>query len=386
MNISTLVGLKNNLDYSQKFYKRFREIYPNEELCFVSYGSNDGTHEWLDSLNDVNLKYFYSDDKKTFSDTFNKCAEIATKEFIVFCHNDIVMLGGWLENIEKHLNKSTAVSYTTIEPPIFAGHDRPGKIIKDFGLEFDEVDYVGLEKFVKETQSQYKDKTSNGSAFFIAQHRGIYLSIGGMDNLYSPMFCEDDDILYRLELLGIKTIVSLDSIVYHFVSKTSRFSEEHKNNTKIIENKSILNKVRKWGRLSLDKKSHTYDVGLIISNCNAELLKSVEPFVSNLYVDCDFINVIGEQQIDTKINLSKKIKSINCVRENDIMILVKDVTKFNNDDFSLLANISSFISNEQVRVGSTFDFQNFTFNVKNKNTYEHKLVSTKSDYYLDKCI
>ena len=68
------------------------------------------------------------------------------------------------------------------------------------------------------------------------------------------------------------------------------------------------------------------------------------------------------------------------------MILVKDVTKFNNDDFSLLANISSFISNEQVRVGSTFDFQNFTFNVKNKNTYEHKLVSTKSDYYLDKCI
>jgi len=330
MNISTLVGLKNNLDYSQKFYKRFREIYPNEELCFVSYGSNDGTHEWLDSLNDVNLKYFYSDDKKTFSDTFNKCAEIATKEFIVFCHNDIVMLGGWLENIEKHLNKSTAVSYTTIEPPIFAGHDRPGKIIKDFGLEFDEVDYVGLEKFVKETQSQYKDKTSNGSAFFIAQHRGIYLSIGGMDNLYSPMFCEDDDILYRLELLGIKTIVSLDSIVYHFVSKTSRFSEEHKNNTKIIENKSILNKVRKWGRLSLDKKSHTYDVGLIISNCNAELLKSVEPFVSNLYVDCDFINVIGEQQIDTKINLSKKIKSINCVRENDIMILVKDVTKFNN--------------------------------------------------------
>ena len=101
--ISTLVGLKNNLDYSQKFYKRFREIYPNEELCFVSYGSDDGTHEWLDSLKDENLKYYYSEEKKTFSDTFNKCAEIATKEYIVFCHNDIVILEGWLENIEKHL-------------------------------------------------------------------------------------------------------------------------------------------------------------------------------------------------------------------------------------------------------------------------------------------
>jgi len=385
-NISTLVGLKNNLDYSKKFYKRFREIYPEEELCFVSYGSTDGTNDWLDSLIDNNLKYFYSKDKKTFSDTFNKCAEIATKEYIVFCHNDIVMLSGWLENIEKHLNKSTAVTYTTIEPPIFAGHDRPGKIIRDFGLEFDEVNYKELENFVSDTQIQYKDKTSAGSAFFIAQHRAMYLAIGGMDNLYSPMFCEDDDLLFRLQLLGIKTIVSLDSIVYHFVSKTSRFSEEHKDNTKIIENKSILNKIRKWGTPTLSKDLHTYDIGLIIPNCNLTILKSLEPFVSNLYIDCDFIKFIEEEQINTKINLSKKIKPFNSVRENDIIIMVKDVTKFDNNDFNLIANLSSFISNEQVRIGSTFDFQNFTFNVKNKNIYEHKLVTTKSNYYLDKCI
>jgi len=385
-NISILVGLKNNLDYSQKFYKRFREIYPNEELCFVSYGSTDGTNDWLDSLVDNNLKYFYSEDKKTFSDTFNKCAEIATKEYIVFCHNDIVILSGWLENIKKHLNKSTAVTYTTIEPPIFEGHDRPGKIIRDFGLEFDEVNYKELENFVSETQIQYKDKTSGGSAFFIAQHRAMYLAIGGMDNLYSPMFCEDDDLLFRLQLLGIKTIVSLDSIVYHFVSKTSRFSEEHKDNTKIIENKSILNKIRKWGTPTLSKDLHTYDIGLIIPNCNLTILKSLEPFVSNLYIDCDFIKFIEEEQINTKINLSKKIKPFNSVRENDIIIMVKDVTKFDNNDFNLIANLSSFISNEQVRIGSTFDFQNFTFNVKNKNIYEHKLVTTKSNYYLDKCI
>jgi len=385
-NISTLVGLKNNLDYSKKFYERFRKVYPNEELCFVSYGSSDGTHQWLDSLNDENLKYFYSEEKKTFSDTFNKCAEIATKEYIVFCHNDIVMLEGWLENIEKHINKSTAVTYTTIEPPIFAGHDRPGKIIKDFGLEFDEVDYNRLEKFVKETQLQNENKTSEGSAFFIAQHRGMYLAIGGMDNLYSPMFCEDDDILYRLKLLGINTIVSLDSIVYHFVSKTSRFSEEHKNNTNEIEQKSILNKIRKWGRYSLDNKSHTYDIGLIIPNCNIELLKSLEPLVSTIYVDCNINEYINSEQLNTKINLKKKVKTINNVRDNDIIIYCKDASKFNKDDYSLIANLSQFISNGEVKENSTFDFQNFTFNVKTKNTYEHKLVSVKSDYYLDKCI
>jgi GT2 family glycosyltransferase len=86
-----------------------------------------------------------------------------------------------------------------------------------------------------ETQQLNKDKTINGSAFFMAQHRGIYLGIGGMDNLYNPMFCEDDDIMFRLHLIGAKLIVSLDSLAYHFVSKTSRFSEEHMNNTREIE-------------------------------------------------------------------------------------------------------------------------------------------------------
>ena len=49
-NISLLVGLKNNLDYNKHFYDTTRELYPNVELCFVSYGSTDGTHEWLETL------------------------------------------------------------------------------------------------------------------------------------------------------------------------------------------------------------------------------------------------------------------------------------------------------------------------------------------------
>ncbi len=385
MRISTLVGLKNNLDYSQKFYKRFREVYPTEELCFVSYGSTDGTHEWLDSLNDENLKYYYLEEKKTFSDTFNKCAEIATKEYIVFCHNDIVMMEGWLENIDKHLQKGVVVSYTTIEPPIFAGHNRPGKIVKDFGLEFDEVKYEELIKFTKETQIQYQNQTSEGSAFFMAQHRATYLAIGGMDNLYNPMFCEDDDIIFRLQLLGMRMIVSLDSIVYHFVSKTSRFSEEHRENTKIIENKSNLNRVRKWGIHSLTNNKKTYDIGLIIKNCNQDILRLLEPYVSTIYVDCEIMEYINSEQPNTKINLSKKIKSINSVRENDVIISI-DASVITKNDVQILTNLADFIYQSGTLSSSSFKVQNLTFNVKSLNTYEHKLVSTQSDYYLDKCI
>jgi glycosyltransferase involved in cell wall biosynthesis len=90
MNLSLIVGLKNNLKYTKHFYNTTRELYPEVEICFSSYNSTDGTNEWLDSLDDPNLKYFYSPDNKTFSDNFNKATELATKDYIMYLHNDIV--------------------------------------------------------------------------------------------------------------------------------------------------------------------------------------------------------------------------------------------------------------------------------------------------------
>jgi glycosyltransferase involved in cell wall biosynthesis len=100
-NISLLVGLKNNLDYNKHFYSTTRSLYPDVEICFVSYGSTDGTHEWLNSLQDDNINYFYSDENKTFSDTFNKATKLATKEYVAYLHNDIVLTPGFSREFRK---------------------------------------------------------------------------------------------------------------------------------------------------------------------------------------------------------------------------------------------------------------------------------------------
>ena len=376
MNISVLVGLKNNLEYSQKFYKRFREIYPTEELCFVSYGSTDNTNEWLDSLNDHYLKYFHSDEKKTFSDTFNKCAELATKEYIIFCHNDIVVLEGWLENIYKHLTPTTAVTYTTIEPPIFEGHERPGKLIIDFGLNFDQVNYPELEKLNLEMQTQNKDQIIDGAAFFIAQYKETYLEIGGMDNLFSPMFCEDDDLLRRLELLGTKLIVSLDSLVYHFVSKTSRFSEEYKTTTQNIEYNSNRNYVRKWGS---KRKTHKYDIGIKIINCNSQLLELLEPCCSTILIDDEMqvltSHYLDKEQPNTKIDLSKKIKTTPFdTLENEIIASIDGKT-FTSQDFQYIQLLPDVLKENQMtgqfKLGV---LENIELNIKGLTEYQNELI------------
>jgi GT2 family glycosyltransferase len=373
MNISLLIGLKNNLDYNIHFYNTTRELYPNVELCFVSYGSEDGTHEWLDSLNDENVKYFYSDEQKTFSDTFNKAAELATKDYVAYLHNDIVLAPNFLENIEKHVGENNIVAYTTIEPPIFAGHERPGKIIHDLGDSLETFSKEGLYKFVEEKQKQYQDKTESGITFFMCMPREQLLDIGGLDNLYNPMFCEDDDLIYRWELLGMNCITSLDAICYHFVSKTSRFSEEYQNRTQQIEIKSNRNYIRKWGTRA---KAPKYNVGIVVDNCNSQLIGALEIFSENIYVggvDIDVIvqNYILNEQPKTKFDLSKKIKGINEEKSEEILVTI-DGSKITQQDYQMLTQLSEIIK-DSGEIGE-FELGNLKVKINKMEEHQRKLL------------
>lgn len=367
-NISLIVGLKNNLNYSKFFYKTTRQLYPKVEICFVSYGSTDGTHEWLDSLNDPYVKYYYSKENKTFSDTYNKTLEISTKEYVIYLHNDIILTPNFIENLQKHFNKNNAVSYTTIEPPIFSSHERPGKIIKDFGLNIDSLLIEDLYKFSYEKSQENKNKTEEGITFFMGCPKDVLLKIGGMDNLFNPMFCEDDDLIRRLKLLGLKCFTSLDSICYHFVSKTSRFSNEFKNKSNEIELNSNKNFIRKWGDKSEVPK---YDIGFIIKNCRPNFLSFLEIFCSNIYTDMDPTEYIKIEQPHTKYSLKDKIKNINDPHQNDILVYI-DGLKITDYTLNIILKLPLIIK-DSGDIGE-FEVDNLKIKINSMKEYQNELI------------
>jgi GT2 family glycosyltransferase len=376
MNISLLVGLKNNLDYNKHFYKTTRELYPDAELCFVSYGSTDGTHEWLETLSDNNVKYFYSDESKTFSDTFNKAAELATRDYVAYLHNDIVLAPGFIENLEKHVSSENIVSYTTIEPPIFADHERPGKLIHDLGTSIEVFDKDALYEFVQIKQKQYADKTESGITFFMCMPRIKLLEIGGMDNLFNPMFCEDDDLIRRWKMLGMKCFTALDAICYHFVSKTSRFSEEYQNRTQQIELASNRNYVRKWGSRSEAPK---YNIAFIVKNCTSDVLELLEPWCNRIYIDDDMqvitSHYIDREQTNTKFDLTKRVLHIGYNDphgENDIVVEI-DKLQLTNQDFMYIQQLPAILQES----GSEGEFKlgNLKLTVYSLETYEKNLIN-----------
>ena len=82
-DISLVMCVRNNLYYTQNTYSRIREIYPHVYLIISSSGSNDGTNEWLLSLNDNYLIVNIIEHNVSLSETYisSKCADLKTKWF-----------------------------------------------------------------------------------------------------------------------------------------------------------------------------------------------------------------------------------------------------------------------------------------------------------------
>lgn len=376
-NISLLVGLKNNLDYNKHFYETTRALYPDVEICFVSYGSTDGTHEWLETLlDDTNLMYFYSEESKTFSDTFNKAAELASNDYVAYLHNDIVLAPGFIENLEKHVSMTNVVSYTTIEPPIFAGHERPGKLIHDLGTSLETFDKDALYEYVASKQSAFVNKIEPGITFFMCMPRLALLEMGGLDNLFNPMFCEDDDLIRRWKMLGMNCFTALDAICYHFVSKTSRFSEEYQTRTQQIEIASNRNYIRKWGTKSNAPK---YDIAIQVKRCNMQLLELLEPYCNRIFIEDEmevlFSYYYETEQPKTKFDLKTRINTQGYDIPDDYHdIVVKcDRNSFGQQEFVYITQLPEII--EQSGELGTFKLGNLTITINHLNTYEKNLVN-----------
>lgn len=189
------------------------------------------------------------------------------------------------------------------------------------------------------------------------------------------MFCEDDDLILRWKLAELNTITSLDAITYHFVSKTSRFSEEYQQRTQQIELQSNRNFLRKWGNKDFKAK---YDIGYIIKNCNPQLVPTLELFASTIYVDCPYQDYISIEQPNTKFDLNKRIKNINDPKTNQILIEF-DATQLNQNNFQLLQQLPQIIS-ESGGIG-IFELDIFKLDISGIDRLEKYLIETTSPYY-----
>jgi GT2 family glycosyltransferase len=342
MNITFVLAVYNKLDLTQNCYNRIRDIYPTTPLVISSGGSSDGTKEWLESLDDNNLSFLHDDDRLTFSETYNAGIKLVDTEKLVLIHNDMVIGEGFLESIERLLEPNMLLSYTTIEPPIFRGHKRPGKVLLDLGTGFENFDYFHFNTYV----NQWKDNNNlhNGAVFFMSGYKKMFDDVGGFDGFsFVPAFCEDDDFLIRAKLKGYDLKTCDSAIVYHFVSQTSRFSDDYKNERFKYELNSNRNFVRKWGipisaftelRYWEDKdfKYKTFNMGLTTNNLPN--LINVEPFFDKIELGTIPESYIENEQDSTRYDLRSKF-----TLTDNVEVMIYEMEPFTKEDMQTLQKL-----------------------------------------------
>jgi glycosyltransferase involved in cell wall biosynthesis len=393
--ISFIQPSRNNLKYLKWSYESIRKNLGYEhEICIADDASTDGTSEWVlaQMKRDKNLQLHINKGPERLGHTILYDVlinEYATNDVVMIWHADMYACPRLDEEVLRHIEPGVVVSGTRIEPPLHP--QGPEKILKDFGIEPEEFDERGLIEFLNtEVMNQYGvGITTEGIFAPWAILKSDWDYIGGHDPLFAPQSKEDSDIFNRFHLAGYKFKQTWGGFVYHMTCRGSRFADGAKRNPDgqvFMKNretdewlkqnyKSTREFIRKWGHMvKHDSKMKPivppkYDIGFIVNNCSPDLLRELEPWCSNIFVDCDFNHYIKSEK--TSFDLNQKIKVISEKPTNDIVVEF-DCRLLTNNNFQYLAQLSEILK-DSGQVG-TMELDIFKLSINKLNTYEKELI------------
>lgn len=312
MKISLLIpSVSKNTKYNQRLLKNIDELF--------------GKREDVETLLSVN-------DDLSLGGQYNKLVNDATGDVVVLLHDDMILHPNFIDEIQKNISEKRILTYTRIEPPIY-NDTYPGKVIADYGRDIEDFKE---EDFRKVRLSS--NLVDGGSQLFFACYKKDYI---GLDSDTYRLFCEDDDIHMRYDILGYEKKVCT-AMVYHFVSKTSRTGSYQ-----AIEMSSNRNFIRKWSfRRSMYKKK--MNTVFKIKNCSKESLVFFEPFSYMIQTD------LSKQEVESYLSMEREMTSFDISSkilfgtdeipiENVNAVIEFDFNEVTNESVEIIQSLSDII-------------------------------------------
>ena len=379
--VTLVIPSSNNLRHLKNAYYSIKRCAKDCKIVMLDDGSTDGTTEWLSSLKDDNITAIYrSSERVGHTVLYDKGIELAQTEVVGIIHADMILGPYYLENTLKWLKRETVVCATRIEPPLHpAGKE---KIIKDFGTDFDNLDIDAFEIFAYDSQATFANETTNGMFAPWIIYKEDFVAMGGHDALFAPFPYEDSDIFQRWILHGYELIQSRDAFVYHLTCRGHRWTEEIGKDDDYFKNasaKAARNYIRKWGswiendEYQMPILKPRYDIGIVVENCDANLLLSLEPWFNNIYVDQTLIaDYIKHEQPKTDLILEARVRNIEEPKQNDILIYF-DAKE--NVDLNIVPNIQVIIR-ESVDAVGTYEYNGLKIDVLQMIDHTDKMMGT----------
>lgn len=211
----------------EKFIERcltsvFNTNYPNFEVIFVDNGSTDQSLSILEKKfgNHDRLSLIANDRNLGPAKGYNVGAKKAGGKYLVFLNNDVEVDPHWLTELVKVMEQNPSVGAAGCKQLLM--NDR--KRIDDVGGYLDAFGFVYPRCHHPEIDSGQYDKITGVFRYGITAliiRKEIFNYIGGFDSKYF-MWYEDNDLCWRVHLVGYKIVSVPTARIYHAVSGTVR--------------------------------------------------------------------------------------------------------------------------------------------------------------------
>lgn len=277
--ITFCISCCNNLNYLKLAIHSVRTYSHFKEAPLVIFAENcaDGTPGWMvqnkEKYNLINIIEHNVEERIWgIGGGMNRTAALVQTEYIMFLHADFFVSKNWdleaLKVFEKYPTVPMWVSSQRFQPNLFNEQSRPGTLVfpyEEFGYKHDDfqeqyfLDYA--EEFSK-LNSDIEYEKGEGVSGLIRKKDWDY--IGGNDPRFAPAYWEDKDLWFRMQLAGFKFVLTSNSVVFHFGSRSdkSNFPTDkivRSERSKFYEERGAQRFFEKWGFWPVHNQ-HQFDV------------------------------------------------------------------------------------------------------------------------------
>ena len=221
---SIIIPVYNKVIYTQSCLEQLSRTLPddfNGEIIVVDDASSDETLALLDrwAETDGRIKVLRNPENIGFIMSYNRGAEAAQGEILIFLNNDTLPLSGWLPPLLRILRdkpEAGAVGGKLIYPD--------GRLQEAGGVIFSDgsgCNFGNLDSAPNAPLYNFMREVDYCSGALLATPRALFMELGGFDARFKPAYYEDVDYCFSLRQKGYRVYYQPESVIVHFEGTSS---------------------------------------------------------------------------------------------------------------------------------------------------------------------
>jgi GT2 family glycosyltransferase len=218
VDVSIIIPVYNNLVFTLTSVLSLLEnaTCHTYEIIIGDDRSGDAT-EAIFSATGGAIRHVRHEKNLGFLGNCNRCAELARGRFIVLLNNDTLALPGWLNELIEPLEGSEDIGLAGSKLLNADGTlQEAGGIFWSDGSAWN----YGRNDNPRLPQYNYRKDVDYVSGASIALSLDLWRRLGGFDPEFTPAYCEDADLAFRIRNEGLRTLYAPHSALIHHEGKS----------------------------------------------------------------------------------------------------------------------------------------------------------------------